>query len=117
MQAKIALDLIDCSDSEKFCFGVYCEECNTLYKSREVMFSRAGVIPGSEEKKLVLQILYEKEKTIAKQRALKTFKEKFNVCPVCNRKVCDKCFLICEELDMCTSCAKKLKECGERVDT
>ncbi len=30
-------------------------------------------------------------------------------CPVCGRLVCDRCFLICEDLDMCIACAKTLQ--------
>ena len=38
------------------------------------------------------------------------------VCPICRRLICDSCFLICEEMDMCRACAKRLKEDGEPVN-
>ena len=43
-------------------------------------------------------------------------KERFSVCPICRRLICDSCFLICEEMDMCRACAKRLKEDGEPVN-
>ena len=41
--------------------------------------------------------------------------EIFNRCPVCGRLVCDRCFLICEDLDMCTACAGTLEVHGDIV--
>ncbi|MCI6126309.1 MAG: hypothetical protein MR738_09535 [Enterocloster clostridioformis] len=40
----------------------------------------------------------------------------FNKCPICSRLVCDRCFLVCDELDMCVSCAHYLQEQGEPVE-
>ena len=36
-------------------------------------------------------------------------------CPICKRLVCDHCFLICDDLDMCVQCAAKLNEKGTVV--
>ena len=36
-------------------------------------------------------------------------------CPVCGRLVCDRCFLICEDLDLCIACAKALRVRGRIV--
>ena len=36
-------------------------------------------------------------------------------CPVCGRLVCDRCFLICEDLDLCIACAKALQVRGDVV--
>ena len=41
--------------------------------------------------------------------------EIFSRCPVCGRLVCDRCFLICEDLDMCIACAKTLQVRGDIV--
>ena len=35
--------------------------------------------------------------------------------PVCGRLVCDRCFLICEDLDLCIACAKALRVRGDVV--
>ena len=39
----------------------------------------------------------------------------FSRCPVCGRLVCDRCFLICEDLDLCIACAKTLQVRGNVV--
>jgi hypothetical protein len=39
----------------------------------------------------------------------------FNLCPHCGKMVCDDCFMICEDLDICRSCAESLKETGEPI--
>ena len=49
------------------------------------------------------------------QKALNQAKEIFNICPICKRLVCDHCFLICDDLDMCVQCAAKLNEKGTVV--
>ena len=49
------------------------------------------------------------------QKALNQAKEIFNICPICKRLVCDHCFLICDDLDMCVQCATKLNEKGTVV--
>ena len=41
--------------------------------------------------------------------------EIFSQCPVCGRLVCDRCFLICEDLDLCTACAEALQVRGDVV--
>lgn len=35
--------------------------------------------------------------------------------PICKRLVCNRRFLICEDLDMCAECATNLKESGRPV--
>lgn len=48
-------------------------------------------------------------------RAVKEAEKVFNLCPICNRIVCDYCFLICDDIDLCSSCASRLKETGSPV--
>jgi hypothetical protein len=38
-----------------------------------------------------------------------------NCCPICKRVICNRCFLICEDLDMCNRCAARLEEQGSPV--
>ena len=46
---------------------------------------------------------------------LKALEEHFNICPICQRIVCDDCFLICDDIDMCKSCAEMLEEEGNNI--
>ena len=107
--------LLDFSTEDTFCFGLRCVECGTVWKSRPVTFSRAGVRPESPEKKIIFDTLYEQEKELARQQALQQMGEIFSRCPICKRLVCDNCFMICEDLDMCAGCARSLKEKGDPV--
>lgn len=89
-------DLIDCSTPDEFCFSLCCMECKTVWKSTPIRFSRAGKKPENENRKIIYDTLYEREKNLAFQKALNQAKEIFNICPICKRLVCDHCFLICD---------------------
>ena len=108
-------DLIDCSTPDEICFSLCCMECKTVWKSTSIRFSRAGKKPENENRKIIYDTLYAREKDLAFQKALNQAKEIFNICPICKRLVCDHCFLICEDLDMCVQCAAKLNERGTVV--
>ena len=92
----------DCSTLEEFRFLVRCGECGRTWRSTPVRFSKA-------------RALYAREREAARERAAAEVPEIFNRCPVCGRLVCDRCFLICEDLDMCTACAGTLEVHGDIV--
>ncbi len=99
----------------EFCFSLCCMECKTVWKSTPIRFSKAGKKPENENRKIIYDTLYDREKNLAFQKALNQAKEIFNICPICKRLVCDHCFLICDDLDMCVQCAAKLNEKGTVV--
>ena len=109
--------LVDCSTQSEFCFSLQCVECKKIWRSKSIFFSKAGVDPPTEEKRIIYRTLYQREKARARENALKEALEKFNFCPICQQLVCDHCFLICSDLDMCCRCAERLKEDGEPVRT
>ena len=57
----------------------------------------------------------EKEKRRALEKAAREGEEVFNICPICRRLICNECFLICDDLDLCRACALRLGEAGEPV--
>lgn len=63
----------------------------------------------------VFRTLYERERAAAREKAAAEASEIFSQCPVCGRLVCDRCFLICEDLDLCTACAEALQVRGDVV--
>ena len=67
------------------------------------------------EKQELYEVLYQREKERALQAARKEARERFSQCPICRRLVCDSCFLICDEMDLCRECAGRMKESGEPV--
>lgn len=107
--------LRDESTRQKFIFSIQCEECGFVQRSRPVTFTKAGTWPATEGKRLIYDKLYQREKTAALAKALAQLAMQVNVCPICGRLVCDRCFMICDDLDMCCTCAQQLKEQGESV--
>ena len=80
-------DLIDCSTPDEFCFSLCCMECKTVWKSTPIRFSKAGKKPENENRKIIYDTLYDREKNLAFQKALNQAKEIFNICPICKRLV------------------------------
>ena len=107
--------LLDESTPDIFCFSLRCAECGEVWKSRDIRFSKAGIRPETDGKRIVFDTLYRREMEEARTRAVKEAEKTFSRCPICHRLVCDRCFMVCDDLDMCVSCAKWLEEHGEPV--
>ena len=105
----------DCSTTGEFRFLVRCQECGRTWHSSPVRFSKAGAEPETEGMRTIFHALYEQEREAAREKAAAEAAEIFNYCPVCGRLVCDRCFLICEDLDLCIACAKALQVRGDVV--
>ena len=67
------------------------------------------------QNKVIYAALYQREKEAVYQQAEKDAETHFSRCPICHRWVCDDCFMVCADLDMCRRCAKKLNEKGSIV--
>lgn len=107
--------LVDCSTRDEFHFSLCCAECGESWCSRPVRFSKSGVVPETSGKRIVFETLYQRERETALNRAVSEAGGALNQCPICHRLVCDRCFMICDDLDMCRSCAELLQEEGEFV--
>ncbi len=107
--------LEDCSTRQYFCFAVRCEVCGEFWYSNSIPFSKAAQESEYAEKKELYDAIYQREKQRAQLAAGKEARERFSQCPLCRRLVCDTCFLICDEMDLCIECADRMKECGEPV--
>ena len=92
-----------------------CQECGRTWHSSPVHFSKAGTKPETEGMRAVFRTLYEREREAAREKAAAEALEIFSQCPVCGRLVCNRCFLICEDLDLCAACAKALQVRGDIV--
>ena len=62
--------------------------------------TEAGTEPETEGMRAVFRTLYEREREAAREKAAAEALEIFSQCPVCGRLVCNRCFLICEDLDL-----------------
>ena len=116
MKQMIESILENLSTREVFLFRITCAGCGAEYANRPTRFSKAGVTPASPGKKTVYAALYEQEFRAARQAALRVGAEHMNYCPICKRLVCNQCFLICDDLDMCRRCAEALQETGHPVE-
>ena len=115
MKKLIDIMLDDLSTEDVFRFRVSCDECGREYADKAVRFSKAGVVPQTPQKKALFDALYAQEHQSARVRAVREATEHMNYCPICKRIVCNRCFLICEDLDMCAQCAELMEEIGTPV--
>ena len=116
MTSLLSSYLEDCSTPQYFCFSIRCEVCGEFCYSSSIPFSPAGQAAQYREKKELYDAIYQREKQRAWLAAGQEARERFSQCPVCRRLVCDGCFLICDEMDLCRECAGRMSESGEPVE-
>ncbi len=117
MKQLVEAILENLSTKEVFLFRIACAGCGVEYANKPTRFSKAGVTPASQSKKTIYEALYEQEFRAARHAAVRVGAEHMNYCPICKRLVCNQCFLICDDLDMCYQCAEELHEPGSPVET
>ena len=115
MKHLVESALENMSTKDIFVFRLTCGNCGTAYGNKPVRFSKAGMIPPDKNKRIIYEALYEQEFRSARQAAVRHATEHVNFCPICKRLVCNQCFLICEDLDMCSQCASALEQTGHPV--
>ena len=115
MRNLLSGHLEDCSTPQYFSFSIRCEVCGEFWYSSSVPFSKASQAAAHREKKELYDAIYQREKQRARSEAGKEARERFSQCPICRRLVCDGCFLICDEMDLCRECAARMEEAGEPV--
>lgn len=115
MKALVETILENLSTKDIFLFRAACASCSKEYGNKPKRFSKAGVIPATPNKQIIHDALYEQEFRSARQAAIRSAAEDMNYCPICKRLVCNQCFLICDDLDMCRQCAAALEQTGKPV--
>ena len=115
MKKLVETILENLSTKDVFVFRVTCASCGTDYANKPVRFSKAGIVPMTPGKKIIYDAVYEQEFMTARQASIRNASEHLNYCPICKRIVCNQCFLICADLDMCRQCAERLEERGRPV--
>ena len=103
------------STKEVFLFRVSCAGCGLEYGNKPIRFTKAGVVPSDPGKQIIYRALYEQELGDARNMAVRSAAEHMNYCPICKQLVCNQCFLICDDLDMCRRCASELQQHGQPV--
>ena len=112
MKKLIERMLENLSTRDVFLFRIACGACGKEYGNIPIRFSKAEVIPQTPKKAALYEILYAQELQTARLSAVRDAAEHLNYCPICKRLVCNRCFLICEDLDMCKQCASAMEETG-----
>ena len=115
MRRTIKAFIKDASTGEKFQFSLRRAVCGSLWEGWPAYFSKAEVQPENEGKRVIFQTLYQRELEDAWERAVTEALEHFSRCPICKRLVCDRCFLLGEDIDLCADCAVRSQENGEPV--
>lgn len=115
MQEIIKEKIIDNSNEETFSFVLECECCKKKLSSGYTAFTKAGLHPSTPEQKTLFASLYNMERDRELVKLVRKATEQYSLCPMCNRIVCDDCFLVCEDFDMCVECAEKLQTQGTIV--
>lgn len=115
MRKLVETALENISTKEVFLFRISCAICGLSYGNKPTRFTKAGVAPPTPGKQIIYEALYEQELRDARNIAIRSAAENMNYCPICKRLVCNQCFLICDDLDMCKQCATALEQRGHPV--
>ena len=115
MKKLVEAVLENLSTKEVFLFRVTCRSCGTEYGNKPIRFSKSETPPTTQSRKIFYDALYEQEFKEARRVAIRNAAEHMNYCPICKRLVCNQCFLICDDLDMCRQCAADLEQKGKPV--
>jgi hypothetical protein len=97
-------------------FIAECEACGQIWSSRVTRFTMAGKPAENESRQIIYDAMWQKEWDIARSSAIDEAARHFNLCPICKKLSCEKCFRICETIDMCATCAQQLGEVGETIE-
>ena len=115
MKKLIEAALENLSTKDIFLFRVTCGNCGTEYGNKPIRFSKAETSPTTPGKQILFDALHEQEFREARRVAIRNAAEHLNYCPICKRLVCNQCFWICDDLDMCRQCAALLEQPGTPV--
>ena len=115
MRKLVETALENVSTKEVFLFRISCAGCGLEYGNKPIRFTKAGAVPNTPDQQIIYNALYEQELRDARHIAIRSAAEHMNYCPICKRLVCDQCFLICDDLDMCRQCATQLRQKGQPV--
>jgi hypothetical protein len=94
MLKPITKKITDKSGNGLYSFTFYCDICDYPYYSA-VYQSEPGQVTADTR---------ETEYIAAYERANRDAIKNYNRCPVCNKIVCDDCFRLEDETDMCLFC-------------
>ena len=96
----------DRSDTEKFAFSFFCDQCGKEWLSPAVSFETGGFTAIEHE--LTRQLIWEQEHRAAFEQANLEAHFQFSYCPKCGKRVCYECFdAEGEHEGVCRECSGK----------
>ncbi|MDP4092788.1 MAG: hypothetical protein Q8920_05435 [Bacillota bacterium] len=105
MLEPITKIMTDKSTGEKFCFTFFCDICKDSWDSVPVNYNQTNE-NVTETDEITNNINWKSDHDAAYERANLEAMQHFNRCPVCKRWVCDNCFCILGDRDVCRECAE-----------
>jgi len=99
MKQRIKEHFVDCSEKNGFCFSLTCTVCGTVWKSTII----------KPETSTAVRRLSQKEYIRAKEAAYLEATNVFTSCRLCEAPVCNNCMVLLGDMEVCSSCAKRLQ--------
>ena len=88
-----------------FKFSFYCDKCGREWTSDEYPFEHGFSEELTADEKKAKEILFRVDHGAAFERANLEARLRFNQCSSCGRFVCDECFAMEEDYEVCRDCA------------
>ncbi len=107
MLKTITKKIIDKSTDEFFKFEFHCDRCQAKWISDSYSFEHGFPNDLTQGEKRAKEIMWKVEHDVALERANLEARLRFNQCNSCLRTVCDDCFSMDENEDLCIDCAKE----------
>ncbi len=104
----------DKSTDSFFKFSFYCDRCGKEWTSEEYPFVHGFSEKLSDDEKRAKEILFRIDHNAAFERANLEARLRFNQCNSCGGFVCDECFAMEEEDDLCQDCASRMDSPDEQ---
>ena len=106
MLKTLTKKIIDRSTDEFFKFEFHCDRCGVGWESETYYFEHGFLDKLTEGEQRAKNIMWKVEHDAALERANLEARLRFNQCNSCGRIICDECFAIEEERDLCLDCAR-----------
>ena len=113
MLKTITKQFRDRSTERFFQFSFYCDRCGREWTSEQYPFVHGFPEELSEDERRAKEILWRIDHDAAFERANLEARLRFNSCKACGKIVCDGCFAVWEEEDLCVDCAAQARGAGE----
>ena len=107
MLKTITKNYRDRSTDSFFKFSFHCDRCGKEWTSEEYPFVHGFGEKLSENEKRAKEILWRSDHDAAFERANLEARLRFNVCKTCMEAVCDECFAMEEDEEICINCAEE----------